>query len=80
MFANIFFRLHFLAPHAVDQVIPTEGGHADFAPRGDLQRDLTKFIAQGPKEINPDHPGLCEVEDILCGQVSSLYIYIYVCM
>ena len=53
-------------------MVPTESGHADFSPRGDLQRDLAQFIANSDNEaINGDHRGICEVEDVLCGKVKT---------
>ena len=41
-------------------VIPSEGSHADFAPRGETQRAL---LAYCEKTLN----GECEVEQVCCG-------------
>lgn len=39
--------------------VPGEGGHADFAPRGDLQRELAAYVER--------EDGHCEVEALCCG-------------
>lgn len=46
------------------RVWPSEGSHADFAPRGPLQRDLA---AAAEAEL-----GECEVEQVCCGVSPSL--------
>ena len=46
------------------RVWPSEGSHADFAPRGQLQRDLA---AAAEAEL-----GECEVEQVCCGVSPSL--------
>ncbi len=49
-----------LVPHGEGHlVLPSEGGHADFAPRGELQRALAAAL-EGPDEVLP-------LEDVLSG-------------
>eukprot|EP00958_Prasinococcus_capsulatus_P005481 scaffold527_cov368-Prasinococcus_capsulatus_cf.AAC.49 len=42
------------------KVIPSEGGHATYAPRGDRQRDLQAWVEEKEK--------YCEIEHLLCGE------------
>lgn len=42
------------------RVVPGEGGHATFAPRGDKQRLLQEYVEQ--------RDGFCELESLLCGR------------
>lgn len=50
-------------------VLPTEGSHADFAPRGQIQRDLSSWVENELSECEVEHvcsgPGLARIYDFL---------------
>ena len=50
-------------------VLPTEGSHADFAPRGQTQRDLSSWVENELSECEVEHvcsgPGLARIYDFL---------------
>jgi glucokinase len=52
------------------QVFACEGGHADFAPQGDLQIDLLRFLADRYGHVSYERilsgPGLVNVFEFLC--------------
>jgi len=58
------------------QVFASEGGHADFAPQGDLQIDLLRFLARRYEHVSYERilsgPGLVNVYEFLhekgCGE------------
>ncbi len=51
------------------EVIPSEGGHADFAPGGDEQRELLSFLAKRQARVS--------VEDVLSGRgLVNIYHYL----
>jgi len=51
------------------EVIPSEGGHADFAPGGDEQRELLSFLARRQARVS--------VEDVLSGRgLVAIYHYL----
>jgi len=54
------------------QVFACEGGHADFAPQGDLQSDLLRFLAGRYRHVSYERilsgPGLVNVYEFLRGK------------
>jgi glucokinase len=52
------------------EVFACEGGHADFAPQGDLQIDLLRFLADRYGHVSYERilsgPGLVNVYEFLC--------------
>lgn len=55
--------------HNNNQVLPGEGGHATFAPRGAEQRGLAAYVEA--------RDGFCEVESVLCGSgIVTIYDYL----
>ncbi|MBK8164041.1 MAG: glucokinase [Gammaproteobacteria bacterium] len=54
------------------QVLPTEGGHVDFAPNGAVQRDLLAWLAQRHGHVSIERllsgPGLAAIYDFLCAR------------
>jgi glucokinase len=50
-------------------VVPSEGSHADFAPRGDTQRALLAYCEE--------HLGECEIEQVCCGSgIARIYDFL----
>lgn len=54
------------------RVLPTEGGHVDFAPNGALQRDLLVWLAQRYDHVSIERllsgPGLVAIHEYLCAR------------
>jgi len=55
--------------HGCYEVIPSEGGHADFSPGSDEQRELLSFLAKRQSRVS--------VEDVLSGRgLVNIYYYL----
>ncbi|MBK9132009.1 MAG: glucokinase [Gammaproteobacteria bacterium] len=54
------------------RVLPTEGGHVDFAPNGAVQRDLLVWLAQRYDHVSIERllsgPGLVAIHEYLCAR------------